>query len=162
MKTAEQVKEDRLSAALAACFDTRMGTLWRVREDLWASQLAAFVEYEAKRQWHPGLSLRSQPVTSVHEYIPMLHGTTGNGGPVVVKGITRHRGPDHATSFGRIIRPAAIAARETVEDHGTAPPDMPDHDLLTKRRVVPNHDKPRLDPSEMQALLKWAQEKVLL
>jgi hypothetical protein len=140
-----------------------MGTLWRIREDLWASLFSGRASYKAKRQWHPGLSLRLTPVESILEYIPMLHGTSGDQGPVVVKGVTRHRGPDYVTSFGHIVRPAPVSAREIIEEHrGVPPPDIPDYDPLVRWRAVPNSDKPKLDEPEMQALAQWAKEKHLL
>jgi Ni,Fe-hydrogenase III component G len=162
MKTAEEARDERLSAALAVCFDTRMGTLWRVREDLWAEQMAGIAQYTAKRQWHPGVSLRQKPVRSVYEYIPMLHGTSGDQGPIVVRGITKREGPDYPTSFGRIVSPALVSAREIVDDLGEPPAGIPDYDPLMDRRVVSNHDKPRLNPSEMKALTDWAEKKGLM
>ncbi len=162
MKTLRQVLAERQTALLATCVSTGFGTLWRVREDLWADKLANVVRYVAKRQWHPGVSLRIKPATSLFEYIPMLHGTSGAEGPVVVSGITLHKGPDHKTSFGRILKPAPVCCGEIFEVSKSPVADVPKDDALRSRRVAPNCDKSRVDVDEEQSLVEWARGKGLL
>lgn len=161
-ETAEQIQNKRLSAMLATCLDTSIGTLWRVREDIWVNQLRNAIRYRAQRKWHPGLSLRRRSAASVYEYIPMLHGSSGRRGPVVVKGITREKGPDYDCSFGRIVRPAAILGRELVDAADEPPFEIAPHSRLRYRRVVQNCDKPRISDHELQSLKAWAKRRHLI
>ena len=161
-ETAEQVQDKRLSAMLATCLDTSMGTLWKVREDIWKAELSKVVRYVAKRHSHPGLSIRIRPVTSVYERIPMLHGTSGSQGPLVVKGLTRARGPNYPTTFGRIVKPASILGRELVDVADEPPFEVGPHSPLRYRRVLQNGDKPRVSDRELQSLKTWARKKNLI
>ena len=151
----------RLASLLATVFDTSFGTVWRVSEAVWKESFR-HMRYESTRTWHPGLSLnRQKSTTALYEYVPMLHGTSGGSGPVVVRGLTREKGPHYETSFGRILRPARVAMREIA----LPSKDRPEHLEIFPfegRRVCENLYKPRLDRDEQERLRQWARARKLL
>ncbi len=128
----------------AVCYlavDTCVGTLWWVEEDFWKKKLGAVYDLASTRKGHPGLSIRQRPPASPYEMIPMLHGSTGNRGPVRVEGLSDE--PDHLTSFGS-LRPVGAGM-----------------DLFFYA-IRQNRHKPRLDQKEQAALLNWLKQKDLL
>ena len=161
----EDVRKLRILRLLQTCLDVSLGTVWRVREDLWRErfqQQDQRYDQHGTRTWHPAVSLRQGPLTSLHEIIPMLHGSTGDGGPVVVRGLTRERGSLHATSFGRVVRPAKITATEITSPAPDAKRDTLTGSFFERQRVFVNFDKPRLAEVELADLRTWAQKRGLL
>jgi hypothetical protein len=155
----------RIERLLQICLDVSLGTVWRVREDLWRETFRAQgqrYDEHGTRCWHPGLSLREQPVSSLHEYVPMLFGATGEHGPVVVRGLSRERGPAHATSFGRILRPAHLSVRAMTSPPSDAPADRLTGPWFDRSRVSRNAHKPKLDQNELENLRAWAQRRGLI
>ena len=155
----------RLERLLQLCLDVSFGTVWRVREDLWRETFRAHrqrYDEDGTRCWHPALSLREQPVTSLHEYVPMLFGATGEHGPVVVRGLSYERGPAHPTSFGRILRPAPLSVREITSPAPDAPADRLTGRWFERSRVSRNAHKPKLDQGELDDLRAWAQRRGLV
>jgi hypothetical protein len=154
----------RLAAALARCLDVSIGTVWRIREDAWRDYLA---HYDGeKRDWHPGLSVRAEPVSSLYEMIPLLFGSSSWTGPVPVRGLTRERGPRSLTWFGRRVQPAYFPVPEFADPRPSPrsrahPGELVGRDL-DRYRVAVNHDKPRLDPDELEDLKRWARSRRLL
>jgi hypothetical protein len=155
MEPFTELQARRLEILLATCLDVSLGTLWCIREDLWGEALPRY-RVNRRRLWHPGLSLRVAPLTSLADHVPTLYGSSGDRGPVVAWGLTRERGPKHPTSFGQLIFPARISAKEIAgrrklarEDRGTGP-------WYRHRRVSANAWKPRLNDSEMEQLEAWA------
>jgi hypothetical protein len=163
--TFEEVQQKRLSQLLNACIDLSFGSVWRIREGMWIKtflQQGQRYDKNSKRKWHPGVSLRTAPVASVHEYLPMLHGSSGDHGPVVVRGLTREHGDEHETSFGKIVRPAKLTVKDaTAATRRVAKKDLEGR-LIDKTLISANLDKPRLDEAELEALRKWASNQNLL
>ena len=90
--------------------DFSTGTLWRVREDIWINNLSKY-DKESSRKWHPGLSIANQKTNLGNETtIPVLHGSSGKSGPVVVAGITSEEpySEDHKCVFGKILQPVLL------------------------------------------------------
>jgi len=78
--------------------------------------------------------------------LPVLHGTSRGSimTSVVVKGITKHRGEDKRTFFGRIFAPMEIT-------------DF----LFDRNHISKNKDKAKIDAGEMKQLEKWMERKGL-
>ena len=159
--TMESVRKARMSQLLARCFDAGLGTIWQVREDYWLEHLP---RYRSDRDWHPAVSLRAQPVQSLYELIPVLHGTSGDQGPVVMRGLTNEFPSEYPTSFGHLA-PIPCAASEFVRKSlvpDVDPDDLPKMNPLAGRRICRNMHKPRCAPAEEKTLRKWAVGKGLL
>lgn len=157
--------ERRVERMLAVCVDVSFGTVWRVREDLWRDsfrQSGQRYDERGTRRWHPGLSMRNQPPVSLHEFVPMLFGTTGDRGPVVVRGLSRELGPTHPAEFGRILRPAPFALREFVSPAVDAPRNQLFGHWFDRMRIERNSYKPKLDGTELASLQTWAKDRGLL
>lgn len=158
---ASAIHADRVRRLLAIAVDVSLGTVWRVREDVWDDRIRSY-DHESTRMWHPGVSLRLKPLVNLQEAIPLLHGTSGEQGPVVARGLTEECGPNHATSFGHLIRPAQVGADHLVEPDPSADPRETDGPWFRRKRVAANLHKPRFDPSERAELESWARERGLL
>ncbi|MBT4815580.1 MAG: hypothetical protein HON70_07770 [Lentisphaerae bacterium] len=100
-------------------------------------------------------------MTSPYERVPMLHGTSSARGPVVVRGLTRHRGSDHETSFGRIVAPCNIPLAEWIRDAPDADLNGLTGRILDKKRIAVNWDKPRIDDGEEEQLMSWMKRRRL-
>ena len=142
--------------------DVRMGTLWRVREDQWEDQLPDF--YVPKNKWHPGLSIMRAKSGGSEATVPLLHGTSGKKGPVVVKGISNEQkyDEDHTCVFGKIIAPIHLGEsklKEKAERDGPFSTQI--EDLWYKEfEVVPNRNKPRLNDVEYAQLEDFLKRKM--
>lgn len=156
-----EVQAKRLEALLAVCLDAGFGTLWQVREDVWIRMLPRY-DSRSTRGWHPGVSLRTTPPRSLHEIVPMLHGTSGDEGPVVARGLTCELGPNYPTSFGRLVFPAKITVRDMTTTDKNSPVERPNGEWYLPRPVSQNVWKLRLDPSELKQLSGWAKSRNLL
>ena len=163
--TQDEVQRKRVSQLLNACIDMTFGTVWRIREELWKETFwlqGQAYDLDSTRHWHPGLSLRITPLTSVHEYIPMLHGSSGDEGPVVVRGLTREKAHDHPTSFGKIVRPAKVTAKAATSLASDVRKEQLEGRMSDRTLVSANLDKPRLDAAELEDLRRWAENRNLL
>ncbi len=161
----DEARNIRLHRLLETCIDVSFGTVWRVREELWRERFREEgqpYDEEGTRQWHPGISMWESPLASLFEFLPMLHGSTGDHGPVVVRGLTRECGPAHPTSFGRIVRPARISAKEITSTCPDAQKNRLTGWMIYRRRVTANLHKPKLDQSELAELRSWAKRRGLL
>jgi hypothetical protein len=159
--TTEQVQKERVSRLLSACLDMALGTVWRVRESLWKDSFRQQGQsYESDREWHPGVSLRATPLTCVNEFIPMLHGSSGDHGPVIARGLSREKGPHYPTSFGGIVRPAKVRFRDA-NPRDPASVELEGR-LIDRSPVSANLDKPRLSEAELAELRGWAEARNLL
>lgn len=142
--------------------DLGMGTLWRVREDQWEDQLPD--SYVPKNKWHPGLSIMRAKSRGAETTIPLLHGTSGEKGPVVVKGISNEQkyDEDHTCVFGKILAPIFLAEsklKEKAEKDGPFSTEI--EDLWYKEfEVVPNRNKPRLNDEEYAQLENFLKRKM--
>ncbi len=112
--------------------------LYRVPEPLWKATLPSFYDRTNTRAMHPGLSL-SGPRFSL-DAVPMLHGSSGNRGPVVIKGLFT-TDPDHETSFGRLLAPIPLQAWQG------------------KNGVEPLRDARRLTPKEKGDIVDAAKRR---
>ena len=147
--------------------DVSFGTVWRVREEFWQTAFSAvghLYDEKSRRRWHPGVSLRAvdRPVHSLYDYVPLLHGTSSSGGPVVAYGLTKKQGPAHSTSFGQILAPALAAIDELVRPAPDADPDCSTGHWQDYKIISANLDKPRLAPAETTALRAWAERRRLV
>ncbi len=138
-----------INELLTRTWDSGFGTIWRIREDLWREVLSNYPW--SGRLWHPAVSLRSSPFRADHSYVPMLHGVSGDQGPVVARGLTEEGGEDYPTSFGKIRSPGKIVSSE----FNTATFDSELERWSRCTRVAMNFHKPRLDQLEASALRKW-------
>jgi hypothetical protein len=129
METAE-----RYFNALDFLLDYSKGTLWWVNDLLWKEADDNFV---VKRKGHPGLSLARRRVKSIYDVVPMLIGTTKNGGrSVAVENITEPvKGSTRRTHFS-VVRPYPLRFGEFGKRSG----------------IYGNGYKPRISDSEMALL----------
>lgn len=155
-----EVQEERRRKLAQFAFSGTLGTLWKVREDVWKKELA-MKEYESTRVWHPGLSLCQAVPSGRFDRIPMLHGSSGSHGPVVVRGITADKGADYPSSFGRIA-PVPLSYEFWLEDDPAADDDVLVGWDFDRRRIVRNRHKPQVDDQERKALLQWMRKRGLL
>ena len=120
--------------ALDFLLDYSKGTLWWVNDLLWKEADANFV---VKRKGHPGLSLARRRVKSIYDVVPMLIGTTKNGGrSVAVENITEPvKGTTRRTHFS-VVRPFPLRFGEFGKRSG----------------IYRNDYKPRISDSEMVLL----------
>ena len=147
------------------CLDVSLGTVWRVREDLWREafrRMGQPYDEHSARRWHPAVSLREYPPASLHEFVPMLHGTSSDAGPVVVRGLTRECGELHPTSFGNIVSPAQIGLHEITSRDSAAPRDRLTGHWFDFKRVAHNSHKLKLDAGELASLRAWATRRRIL
>jgi len=131
------------SGAPPPSLSARFGTVWWVDEMLWKERIKTYDPHSTK-SGHPGVSIREDRPSITGELIPMLHGTSGSQGPVVVRGLFASYPVDYPTSVGKPIAPIP-----GMEFDGSA------------RRVRVNRNKPHLEPEEEEALKNWAQKKGL-
>jgi hypothetical protein len=111
--------------------------LYRIPEPLWKTSLPHY-DRANTRAMHPGASLSGPRFTL--DAIPMLHGSSGNRGPVVIKGLFA-TDPDHKTSFGRLLAP------------------IPLHAWQGKNGVEPLRDARRLTAAEKSEITDLAKRK---
>lgn len=163
--TLEEVQKKRISELLKTCVDMSFGSVWCIQETVWIKTfLKEGQRYDenSKRKWHPGVSLRTTPLTSVYEYIPMLHGSSGDHGPVIVRGLTPNVDADYATSFGRIVRPAKVAVTDATSSAPTVCKEHLVGRMIDRSMVSANLHKPRLNEAELEDLRLWAKNRNLI
>ena len=148
--------------------DLGMGTLWRVKEEIWKQKLE-IRNYASDRKWHPGLSIFKQrdlggERRTVEETVPILYGSSGKKGPVVVKGISNDGKYDdgHTCVFGKIIAPILLGESKLEEkDRKDGPFGTELDDLWYKEfDVVPNRQKPRVNDEEYAQLENFLKRKM--
>lgn len=151
-----------MAQLLAAVLDVSFGTIWRVREDLWKAHQAGY-HLASSRTWHPGVSIRRQDAGGVAlwDAVPMLHGTSGDAGPVVVRGISDGSDSGKATSFGRLVAPARFGVGEFVSRAPDAKAGDVEGPWFRRRKISANLPKPKLEPKEVAELGAWARERGL-
>jgi hypothetical protein len=135
------------------------GSVWRIREDLWQETLPNY-DPSSRRLWHPGVSLLNPIANTIElDWTPMLYGSTGQSGPVLVRGLTEEKGPNHPTSFGIIATPAPIGMAEFGSRAPDSDPGTLTAYLLERKRILYNWHKPRLAASELEELEQWAKTR---
>lgn len=129
--------------------DTALGTLWWVRENVWATQLA---NYRSERKSHPGLSVSRGKSSAHSSYVPMLHGRSRRrGDSFSVVGLTRTE-PNRITYF-KSTKPARIAA--CLFTHWTVKLDHEDPHWTRDAAIIVNQHKPRLSSAEEREFDCW-------
>ena len=125
---------ERRFNALDFLLNYSKGTLWWVNDLLWKEADDNFV---VKRKGHPGLSLARRKAESLYDVVPMLIGTTKNGGrSVTVENITEPvKGSTRRTHFS-VVRPYSRRFGEFGKKSG----------------IYGNGYKPRISDSEMALL----------
>ena len=146
---------------LAKCLDVSLGTLWRLREDLGEEQLIRY-DLRSRHICHPGLSLRTSPPQSLVEFVPMLHGMSGDHGPVVARGLTQETGPNHPTSFGCLLFPVRLSARAIASRRKPFQSGRGAGAFFHHRRIYANAWKPCLENGELKQLKAWAHSRRLI
>ena len=163
--TLEEVQNKRISQLLKACIGMLFGSVWRIGEGIWKEkfrQQGQRYDWNNKRQWHPGVSVRTEAATSLHEYIPMLHGSSGDHGPVVVRGLSKELAADHPTSFGTIVRPAKISVKDITLPSRIRSKEQLQGRLIDRSIISANMHKMRLDEAELESLRSWAKNRNLI
>jgi len=92
----------------------------------------------------------------------MLHGTSGDQGPAAARGLTQKMGPNHSTSFGRLVFPARISAQEITARSKPSQGERGAGHWIHHRRIRPNAWKPRLENEELKQLKAWAHSRRLI
>ena len=148
---------DRLLAMFNSFYNYSVGTLWKVREDLWKEKLSK--DYNSSRKWHPALSVRNGKITTTYDRIPILFGTSKGKHKrhVVVKGVTREGGKNKLTFFGKFIVPMYMA---DFTGQNSQPRNLTGWEL-DSRPIVKNCDKPKLTDDEFNQLKNWMKKKGL-
>ena len=147
--------------------DVSAGTLWRVRDDVWEKNLEV-ANYYAKRKWHPGLSIlfkNNEQDGTKDDTVPVLFGTSGKSGKILVKGISNEEKYDknHTCVFGKILAPITISKNKLLEQeikYGLFHADLNEREWFKEFEVIPNREKIRLDPSEHKQMEKFLKEKM--
>lgn len=118
------------------------GSIWWCREQLIRNRFLSTWNH-SDSDAHPMLSLKEQILATEYDVIPMLVGTTGYRGPIVVRDIT----PNHSTVFGTIVEPGLFSIPDT----------QTQKNLKTKgegyagdvKNLWKNDYKPKVDATEM-------------
>jgi hypothetical protein len=148
-----EANRKNLLRILHALQDTSMGTLWWVADDLWETHTNTFRRPRLEREnpHHPGVSLRLEDGEGLgFDPVPLLFGASGNQGPVVIQGLSKHE-PEKPSSFGRIVVPGLFNAEPFLKRRGGPKPG-----------IVPVKHKPRADEKEHEALRTFALQHGLL
>lgn len=123
--------------------DTSLGTLWWVRENIWAENIPNYGRSD--RKLHPGLSVNEAKAFENSQYVPLLHGTSKNHAScLTVRDLDEKKS---VTFFGH-IRPVKIGSSLF-----TLYSDDPG--WTRRAAVVRNHHKPWITDGEEEQLLKW-------
>ncbi len=121
------------------------GGLWWCREQLVRQKFSSWLVND--RIGHPVLSLRRQPLQSVCDIVPMLVGTSGGQGPVIVRELTAEEDKERQTSFGMIIEPGWFSMDEFLHYEKTPEPVLTGQWFEVKK-MWPNFHKPQLTKDE--------------
>ena len=146
---------DRKTALFNCVRDYSIGTIWRVREDVWKERKTDY-DQTSNRLWHPGLSIKRTKINNSLEAIPMLHGTSRGSKrkSVIIKGITEEEGPEKKTYFGRIIAPLLMS--DFTDSEKSDKQVVKEFDV---QHIVRNSHKPKITDEEMVQLKKWLVKK---
>lgn len=153
----DPVHASRLLRVLNFVIQPFFGTIWWVLDSEWKSRLPQFVPREAedaKAPRHPGVGLRTEALERLLDPVPMLLGSSGRQGPVVVRGLTEGLGSDYPTSFGGILRPASFDAIDFIRfKRGKLEKE--------ERPILPSLGKHRLDDAEEAELASFLKRRGL-
>lgn len=123
------------------------GTLWWCEENTVREHFAGWRVND--RACHPVLSIyKAGPPAAEDGDIPMLVGSSGQNGPVLVRGLSKERGPDYPTVFGRIIAPGHFRHGDFYPDIDTEVVGGKHEFNIRPAAVWLNEHKPRVDASE--------------
>jgi hypothetical protein len=158
MSNLEENQRRKMATLLQTCMDVSFGSLWWIRENIWVEKVPHY-RYNSSRICHPGLSLRQEPLQGMGDVVPLLHGSSGPSGPLVVYGLSWSKGPEHPTSFGRLLAPVPLevfAHRAPNADPGEVSGPWHQRGCATR-----NRHKPSLEAGEKAILAEWMEAKGL-
>ena len=111
---------DRTLEAFKKCIPYLRGSLWWVQNDLLKERQQAFNQRDT-HIGHPVLSIKSCPIETRLDTVPMLMGTSGNNLTahsksqcVAVSGLTKKES-GHMVYFGSIVEPGLYSAGELLD-----------------------------------------------
>lgn len=127
------------------------GTLWWCEENTVRDRFAGWRVND--RACHPVISIhKTSPVLADDGDIPMLVGSSGHNGPVLVRGLSPDRGPDHPTVFGRIVAPGHFRHEDFYPEIGTLVAEGKRVFTVQPAAVWPNSHKPHVNATEQAYL----------
>jgi len=140
--------------------DCGYGTLWWCREDV---VLERFFGWGASdRTCHPVLSVyRERRDPDDRSDVPMLVGTSGMEGPVLVRGLSEDRGPEHPTVFGRLVAPGHFSEEDFTSFHAVELVDGRRQFVKLPAPLWPNFHKPQVTPQERIYLDDFYERRIL-
>ncbi len=141
-------------------YDFTRGTIWKVREAIWKETLGKKYDQKSTKVFHFGLSIRKKQPQSLHEMVPILHGTSGESGKVVARGLSRKGGDLYATSF-RHIGPSSFRTGTVFQGDKILPAEKPEGYWYEHNPVVKNHWKPNLNEEEQGQLISFLKRRKL-
>ena len=161
---------DRTLEAFKKCIPYLRGSLWWVQNDLLKERQQAFNQRDT-HIGHPVLSIKSCPIETRLDTVPMLMGTSGNNLTahsksqcVAVSGLTKKES-GHMVYFGSIVEPGLYSAGELLDGVVKKKDVVKDvkfkdgcgGSLVRKpwyecRGMVPNWDKTMVDAAEKKQL----------
>ena len=150
----------KLHSLALALMDFTRGTVWKVREAFWKKTLGKEYDQKSTKVFHFGLSIRKKQPQSLHEMVPILHGTSGESGKVVARGLSQKEGDLYATSF-RHIGPSSFRTGTVFQGDKILPCEKPAGYWYEHNTVVKNHWKPTLDKGENIQLLSFLERRNL-
>lgn len=173
------MQEDKKFLAFKMLVPHLRGALWWVRNDLIKERQSGFNPHDT-HVGHPAVSILKSEPTIRYDAVPMLIGTSGGGYGnakkqrcVAARGLVKND-PDHVTYFGGMIGPAMFDVDEMIDavsgkgdvhvvagKASKAEPQLVRDSWHVKHKMIPNHDKPMLDKSEMEALERFCKTKNL-
>lgn len=118
MNSMEEIREKRLVQFINTVLQPFFGSVWWILDSAWKQTFPAFIprrRNDRTEPRHPGVGLRMEPISHLFDPIPLLLGSSGKQGPVVVRGLTSSQGRDYETSFGVFGRPATFGARDFIQ-----------------------------------------------
>lgn len=87
------------------------GSLWWCRESKMKERFSKWKDND--RTCHPVISIyKAQRKHFDLSPIPMLSGSSGMNGPVLIRGLSKERGENHPTVFGIIIKPGSFPRKD--------------------------------------------------
>ncbi len=98
--------EERLLQAINKLMNLSRGTLWIVKDQIWAKAIENFV---LQRKAHPGLAIGKRSFLSLQDTMPMLLGTSRSLNRGFAVADVLQRGTGQKTYFS-IIRPTSLSS----------------------------------------------------
>lgn len=132
------------------------GTIWWCREKVIRDRFSNTWN-NSDSDAHPMLSLREQMLATEYDVIPMLVGSTGYRGPIVVRDIT----PNHSTVFGTIVEPGHFSMADTQGQKNCK--TKCEGYVCDVKNLWENDFKPKVDANEMALVdnyINWMRNRL--